>query len=458
MNATDSELQESLSIAKTLSDLGKLVDAQSVLVAGLRLARKRPEQGSALVRELGSCYARTQNFREAISCAWFAFDTLWMDKLQPHIPPRDQARTMAIRANMCGLRSNEGRTWSVRSAEAFEKDRRWVHASKQWMNAGKHERALEHWRGIGNRMATRGAIAIEALCRVNQARCARDSGDLDHANGAIDRAVSLLQEWTKSHARLGRTDLAVEGCEILLSLAQKWGRKDLIEQTERARTVQLARDLVPIKHSDVQDSAMLNLLTWECGWEVAEMTADWLVNPPDSVARELALELRLLSLETDGKPSGAVMYPLCRLAHGLGDGGYAAIPPLEVLAKRRAPAVRVAVARSLGRLGCRRSLRALTAALGDPSPTVVQEARTSIASMHNPCLLGGILELIGAGTYAQAFPPNPSAEATRQAAFRALVGMSNHSADEMIRWILEHGGASDRRLLNEALSEKRTSA
>ena len=118
-------------------------------------------------------------------------------------------------------------------------------------------------------------------------------------------------------------------------------------------------------------SITAELLAWEDGWEITEHSADWMTSGQSRVAPPVALELRLLALESEGKPAGAVVYALSRLAHGLADAGYEALGPLEVLSRRRSASVRVAVARSFGRLPGTRSLRALTRALDDPDPEVV---------------------------------------------------------------------------------------
>jgi len=272
------------------------------------------------------------------------------------------------------------------------------------------------------------------------------------AEASVDRAVQRFQWLAALHSRHGRFDVAA-GCHALvMDLAERGGRDELVRASRRAFEEQMNRyDGGLSGMPEVRRLVAVGdeLCAWENGFEIAEHTADWMTLGT-RVSPALALELRLLALETEGKPAGAVVYALSRLAHGLGEVGPEALGPLGVLSRRRTPAVRVAVARSLGLLPSPRSLRALTQALRDPDPEVVEEATRSIAKMTGPEVVGGLLSLIGQGSYGGNIRRDATLDATRRAAFAALAG--TREAKSLVSWILEHGGRRDRRLMEEVVS------
>lgn len=444
VSTLDSDPRESLVVAGTLRDMGQLVDAQSVLVAGLRLGRDHPEEFRTMVSELVGLYERTHHARRALACLWYLGDTERMHAFERKLQPRELARCAMLHARSKSPSEDEKRTWVVRAAESYERGHWWVHAAEAWREAGKPERALAQWQRGAQRLASQRLLALEGLCRACEVEAARESGAV--ADAARARAIDLLRWTANSHAERGRGDMAAEVHALLLKLAERWDDQSLLEQASAA--IRKHDRWLPPNFETPHPAEELRV--WSNGWDVTELVGDWMAHPPAGMSRELVLELRLLALEVDGMPSGAVMYPLSRLAHGLGDGVYPSIRPLELLSRRRAPAVRVAVARALGRLRHRRSLRALTMALDDPSPDVVRAAHRSIASMTEPSMVGGLLSLIGTGTYGRRDHRHAGLERARQAALRAIAGMSEQ-AQEVVDDILERGSQSDRRILREAL-------
>jgi HEAT repeat protein len=179
-----------------------------------------------------------------------------------------------------------------------------------------------------------------------------------------------------------------------------------------------------------------------------------MVLPTEEVSPELALELRLLALATEGQTSAAAIQGLSRLAQGLGNAGYEAIGPLELLYRRRAHWVRVAVVRALGQLPYPRAFRLLIQALSDSEPSVVRQAQRSIAGMRNPQLLESVLGLIASGAYARGYPQDKEFFETRRAAIEALAGIAAPQARDALRWIREQGSLADRRILGEVLGDE----
>jgi len=449
VNTGNADPQDTIVVARSLTMLGQLADAQAVLVAGLRLARDLPEQLLVMAQELGSLFERTRDTSAALSCAWHSLDLERMNAIEVRVPPRDRARSWVLRARGVANEDDRARCL-VKAATLFAQERRWVHAADLWGQAGELQRALEGWQSAA-RAVGRFPYAL-ALCRVNEARTAQRLARMGVANAAFERAVELLRATAAHHARNGQPDIAADCHGLVVEVAEAWERPSLADEARRDCERELERDLGVLQSESVGTRAATvtrELLAWENAWDITEVTADWMTSSRSDVAPALAFELRLLALEIEGKPSGAVVYALSRLAHGLGDAGYEALGPLEVLSRRRSSAVRIAVARSLGRLPCRRSLRALTRALDDTDPAVVKEAQKSIAAMRGPKVLGGVLTLIGTGTYGRGFRRDASMDATRRAAFSALAG--TEEAAQLVSWILEHGGQSDRRLMGEVL-------
>ncbi|MFW5740697.1 MAG: HEAT repeat domain-containing protein [Myxococcota bacterium] len=373
-----------MTVARTLASLGQLTDAQSVLVAGLRLARGQPEALEGMVRELGTLAERTRHATAALSCAWFAPELERMRALDADAAPSDQARSWMLRGQRAG---SEAVRCFERAAALFSSDAKWAHTAEAWERAGAMNHAAAAWERVA-RAAWR-APRWQALARVKQRH-------------------------------------AVQG-----SPPEEIAPQSLIVASRELRA-------------------------WENGWDIADHTADWLTCERTEVSPALSLELRLLALETDGKPSGAVVYALSRLAHGLGDVGEPALMPLGVLSRRRAPAVRRAVVRALGRIPRAAALRALIRALDDPDAAVVDEARKSIAALRGPDVLGGLLTLAGTGSYAGRMRRAPLSDATRRAVFTALSAMEE--AQPYVASILQTGGQADRRMMREVMASSAATA
>lgn len=432
--------------------MGHLSDARAVLVAGLRLAREEPDVLQEMAVELASLCERMGDVAGALSCAWHlrSFDRI--DALGSRAAPADRARGWALRARVAEHAEDVDRAsgWHTKAASLFAQERKWAHAAHHWERAAAYDRALDTWRRLAR--STRRIPSVEALSRASEARIALHAAREGEAEAAFDRAVALLEELARQHASRGYPDLAAACHSLLVELYEAWqrptqaGRARLDWEREARRyagSTWACAPRAPLR------SITAELLAWEDGWEITEHAADWMTSDHSRVQPGVAIELRLLALESDGKPAGAAVYALSRLAHGLADAGYEALGPLELLSRRRSAAVRVAVARSFGRLPGSRSLRALTRALDDPSPDVVSQARKSIAAMRRPELVGGLLTLAAAGAYGGGTRPDPANDATRQAAFAALAAM--HEAEPIVSWILQHGGQADQRLMREVV-------
>ncbi len=439
MFQTDPE--DNLAVARTLSDLGHLVDAQSMLVDGLRLARKHRDHFRTIVEELAPLYLRTRNGRAAQSCGWYLGQDATQEPLGDDVPLRDRARGM-VRRGM-GLEGDERLACHAQAAEWFERDGRWMHGAQQWASAGEYARSFALWGKVARTFVVRSQPRVEAYCLVSEARMAWLAGEERAADAACARAVELLRRVLDGHVLAGRADEASDCYGVLEDLSKSWERPEV-----------MAGVYVPVRvQSHPTRSVERDLLAWENGWEIAEQTADWMVHPSEEVSPELALELRLLALATEGQPSAAVIQGLSRLARGLGDAGFEAIGPLELLYRRRAHWVRVAVVQALGQLPYPRAFRLLIQALSDSEPSVVRQAQRSIAGMRNPQLLESVLGLFASGAYARGYPQDKEFFETRRAAIEALAAISLPQARDAVRWIREQGSVADRRILGEVLGE-----
>ena len=196
----------------------------------------------------------------------------------------------------------------------------------------------------------------------------------------------------------------------------------------------------------------VDLVEWEQGGSASQACGDIILDATQwsEVTRRRAMLARLAALGLESTPPpgqrGWAPEHYAKLAEQLALVElYTILSPLEHLYRRPEPEVRVAVVKALSRFLYKRTFITLRSALGDPDPSIVQEAAKALEELRFPHAFDPLARI-----YRESQEP-----VVRASAVRALAKIDTLEAAEMLLGVIQHDGAEERLAAVEALKRSR---